>query len=329
MSSSSESEDGWSFSDQDILQSDLCNRINEVHSTGSFATYGIIDSFVHPGISVDTIGTLRLPLSEEDARALVQASHKAPFGKGTETVVDESVRKAWEIEAGKIQFLNERWQRCLDQTAERVARELGVADGPINVRAEFYKMLLYEKGAMFKAHKEYAIYRLYKIEPVQTGYRWVLTYNLINESEDPYRSATALDARIGDFVQTLTRWQKLEDDPQYLAYPLDHQYTDRDLRLARLKGDDYHRARHVAQSCAAHGEFYTLLANMSMHITNQNDESDQEEESELILSHIVDLEGLDLSIYRSLTISDTLLLQGGSYSDREPDVQRGGNYLGN
>ena len=68
---------------------------------------------------------------------------------------------------------------------------------------------------------------------------------------------------------------------------------------------------------------------MSMHITDPNDEYEEPEESELLLSHIVDLEGFTLSIYDSLKISDTLLLQGISYSDREPDVQRGGNYMGN
>lgn len=103
---------------------------------------------------------MRLPLSEDDANILVQASHKAPFGKGTETVVDESVRKTWEIDAGKIKFLNKGWQRCLDRTVEHVARELGIADGSIHVRAEFNKMLLYEKRAMFKAHKEYATLQL-------------------------------------------------------------------------------------------------------------------------------------------------------------------------
>ena len=94
-----------------------------------------------------------MPLSEEDAHSLILASHKAPFGKGTETVIDESVRKTWQIDAARVQCLNPRWQSCLDQTVKRVAGELGVAD--TNVRAELYKMLLYEKGALFKAHKEY------------------------------------------------------------------------------------------------------------------------------------------------------------------------------
>ena len=151
----SESDDGGSLTDQGDFKKDMFDRISEVHSTGSFATFGIVDSFVHPGISVDPIGTVRLPLSEEDAHTLVQVSYKAPFGKGAETVVDESVRKTWEIDAGKIHFLNKGWQSCLDRTVKRVARELGVADGAINVRAEFYKMLIYEKGTMFKAHKEY------------------------------------------------------------------------------------------------------------------------------------------------------------------------------
>ena len=67
-------------------------------------TFGIIDSFVHPGISVDPIGTVRLPLSEEDAHTLTQAGHKAPFGKGTESMVDESMRKTWEMDARKVQY---------------------------------------------------------------------------------------------------------------------------------------------------------------------------------------------------------------------------------
>ena len=153
-------------------------------------------------------------------------------------------------------------------------------------------------------------------------------YNLINESKDPYRSASVLDAQTEKFARVLTKWQNLENVPPYLAFFLDHQYTDRDLRLARLKGNDYHHVRHVAQSCTVHGEFYTLLANISMQITDLNGE-DTTKESKLILSRIVDLEGADLSVYHSLTISDSFLMKKKSYSDREPDIQRGGNYMGN
>ena len=163
MSYSSGSDDERSLTDSEVLKNALIKCISEVHSAGSFATFGTVDNFVHPGISVDSVGTVRLPLLEDDAHALVQTSRQAPFGKGTATFVDVSVRKTWEIDAAKVQFLNKGWQCCLDRIVEKVTRELGVDGGSRNVHAEFYKMLLYEEGAMFKAHKEYVISRLYKV----------------------------------------------------------------------------------------------------------------------------------------------------------------------
>ncbi|KAL8838115.1 MAG: hypothetical protein Q9170_002256 [Blastenia crenularia] len=359
------------------LMHNLYHLLSGIHSSGSFAASGVIDSFVNPGIFVDPIGIVRLPLSEDDAHALTQTGHKAPFGKGNETLIDESVRKTWQIDAANVRFLNENWQPCLDQIIQRAAEELGVAGGASNIRAEFYKMLLYEKGAMFKPHQDtekvpgmfgtlivclpsehtggavclrhgskskrfdsstnsafgasyltwYADV-IHEIEPIQTGYRWVLAYNLINGSQGSSRSASALDARIGEFTQALTTWQDLTGAPRYLAYPLDHQYTNRDLKLAHLKGNDFYRAHHVAQSCAAHGEYYMLLGNMEMCITDRNDEEEMEKESALSLFQIVDPQGYDL-INSTIEISTTNLLRGESYEDRAPDVQRGGNYLGN
>lgn len=133
---------------------DLRHLISEVHASGSFAAFGTIDSFVNPGIFIDPIGIVRLPLSEDDAQALAQTSHKAPFGKGNETLVDESVRKTWQIDAANVRILNKAWQPCLDQILERVTEGLGIAGGPSSIRAELYKMLLYEEGAMFKPHQE-------------------------------------------------------------------------------------------------------------------------------------------------------------------------------
>ena len=140
--------------DPKALQRALYDQISEIHSTGSFATFGVIDGFIHPGISVDSIGIVGLPLSKQDADALILMTQKAPFGKGTETLIDESFRKTWQFDEANIQFLNKKWQDCLDRIVKRVAGELGVPGESTNVRAELYKMLLYEKGARFRAHKE-------------------------------------------------------------------------------------------------------------------------------------------------------------------------------
>ncbi|KAL8924487.1 MAG: hypothetical protein Q9172_002652 [Xanthocarpia lactea] len=371
MSDTSDSDDDGAAAEKADLMDDLRRLISEVHTSGSFAAFDTINSFVNPGIFIDPIGMLRLPLSEDDAQALAQTSHKAPFGKGNETLVDESVRKTWQIDAANVRISNKDWQLCLDRILEHVAKGLGIPGGPSSIRAELYKMLLYEKRAMFKPHQDTekvpgmfgtliiclpsehtggavclrhgskserfdssgssafgASYLTWFIEPIQTGYRWVLAYNLINHSPGP-RSASALDAQIDRFTQALTRWQGLQDKPRYLAYPLDHQYTKRDLKLAHLKGDDFYRARHVARSCEAHGEYYMLLGNMEMCITNQNSEEEMEDEAVLSLCRIVDPQGFNLLIHSTLSISTANLLRGQSYENREPDVQRGGNYLGN
>lgn len=170
---------------------------------------------------------------------------------------------------------------------------------------------------------------LEKIEPIQQGHRWVLTYNLINNSKNHNHSAAGLDARISDLTQVLTQCQGLENSFQFLVYPLEYKYTNVGLRLAQLKRDDYHRAHHVAESCAEHVGFYVLLANMERQVTNPNSEEECDLESEVYLTHIADTDGFNLHVYQSLSIPQTTLLREIYDDDRDPDMQRGGEYLGN
>ena len=132
----------------------IIDRIADVHSAGSFATFGSFDNFVLPGIHVDQVGAIRLPLSLQDAQPLIRESRQAPFGKGDHTMVDETVRKTWEIDGSKVTFSNEAWHGWLDDVVKMAVKDLGIAGGPDNIKAELYKMLLYEEGAMFKPHKE-------------------------------------------------------------------------------------------------------------------------------------------------------------------------------
>jgi hypothetical protein len=133
----------------------LIDSISGIQVLGSFATSGSFTNYVHPGISVDGVGSIRLPLSSVDAESLIRASRPAPFGKGNQTLVDETVRKTWEIDGSKVSFSNEAWSGWLEAVVKKASRELGVSGGSGGTRAELYKMLLYEKGAMFKPHKEY------------------------------------------------------------------------------------------------------------------------------------------------------------------------------
>jgi len=85
---------------------------------------------------------------------LRSVADKAPFGKGLDTVLDESVRKAWQIDADKVHFADEvQWQSVLNGIVSDAVSSLGMTYNN-NVRAHLYKMLLYEKGGFFKKHKD-------------------------------------------------------------------------------------------------------------------------------------------------------------------------------
>ncbi|KAK4150553.1 hypothetical protein C8A00DRAFT_36858 [Chaetomidium leptoderma] len=103
------------------------------------------------GLFVHGVGDIKLPLQEDQARQLIAQSRQAPFGKGSETIVDTAVRNTWELDASQFEFRGAAWPQVLDRCVNHVANSLGIAS-PIT--AELYKILVYEKGAMFKAHTD-------------------------------------------------------------------------------------------------------------------------------------------------------------------------------
>jgi hypothetical protein len=81
--------------DNSTLKTDLQAYIENVETAGSFALFKSVNQAPNPGLYIKGAGTIGLPLSDRDAEALIKASHQAPFGKGSQTVVDVSVRKTW------------------------------------------------------------------------------------------------------------------------------------------------------------------------------------------------------------------------------------------
>jgi hypothetical protein len=82
----------------------------------------------------------------------IQLAHKARFGKGGETILDENVRKTLEIDANKVTLTNPRWEGALTKLVATVASGLGRDPG--STRANLYKLLLYEPGGFFKPHRD-------------------------------------------------------------------------------------------------------------------------------------------------------------------------------
>lgn len=108
--------------------------------------------FVFPGLEIEGLGELSYPINELQAKVLIQKAGKAPFGKGSETIFDDTVRKAREIDADKLSFKGSAWERFLQSVLEKIKPQLGIEN--YEVEARLYKMLIYEKGDFFLSHKD-------------------------------------------------------------------------------------------------------------------------------------------------------------------------------
>jgi hypothetical protein len=93
-----------------------------------------------------------LPLGEAQARKLVKLCHQAPYGKGTETVIDLDVRRTWELDPVEFQLTNPKWEALLATIVATVQQELGLENRKLT--AHLYKLLLYEKEGFFLPHRD-------------------------------------------------------------------------------------------------------------------------------------------------------------------------------
>ena len=107
-----------------------------------------------PGLSVKGVGPIGLPLINAQAKQIIEKSTQAPFGRGAETVVDTSVRLCRQVEAADVE-LGGNWDAVIQNQAQRYCTTLGAQkEGEEMVEARLYKMVLYEEGGFFKAHKD-------------------------------------------------------------------------------------------------------------------------------------------------------------------------------
>ncbi|RYO96049.1 hypothetical protein DL766_008916 [Monosporascus sp. MC13-8B] len=96
-----------------------------------------------------------LPLTAHDAQAIRAACRRAPYGKGEATLVDESVRKTWELGRDEFRLANQPdWDAFVVNALLRDLAVRALEMPSSGVRAEPYKLLLYEEGSFFRRHKD-------------------------------------------------------------------------------------------------------------------------------------------------------------------------------
>src|SRR5438128_748263 len=90
----------------------LLAALEKVDRPGTFATSGTAPA-VLPGLEVDGLGAIGLPLSAVQAKALKKRCEQAPYGKGERTLVDTRVRKVWRLAPEQFTITNPAWEDVL------------------------------------------------------------------------------------------------------------------------------------------------------------------------------------------------------------------------
>lgn len=130
----------------------LAQALGTASRPGSFYSFGSREIPI-PTLEVRGVGRVPFPVPVSVAEAIVrETAEKAPFGRGEETVLDESVRKVWQVSPDAFTLTGSGWQRALHDMVEQVRDGLGC--GEVQVEAELYKLLIYEKGGHFAIHRD-------------------------------------------------------------------------------------------------------------------------------------------------------------------------------
>src|SRR5712671_2761582 len=97
----------------------LSKALSQIDRPGTFCVSGSAPA-VLPGLEVEGLGPIGLPLTAEQANELKKRCEQAPYGKGDETLVDTSVRRVWQLKPGRFALTNPDWEQFLRETVGKV-----------------------------------------------------------------------------------------------------------------------------------------------------------------------------------------------------------------
>ncbi|EEY69711.1 uncharacterized protein PITG_06187 [Phytophthora infestans T30-4] len=120
---------------------------------GEYSFGGLAQTLpVVPGLFVNNVGSIPLPLAPDHAEKLIAKCAKSPFGHNMDTKMDESVRKSWQLEPDQVELRNPLWQIGMETLTETIATRLGYKGVPLN--CVLYKLLVYGEGGHFLKHQD-------------------------------------------------------------------------------------------------------------------------------------------------------------------------------
>ena len=125
--------------------------LRAVRRPGDFFVSGAL-ALPMPRLEIEGAGVISFPVPEEQARRIIAAAERAPYGRGAETILDTSVRKVWQLAPAKVRLGGKSWPDSFGQILSKVKAGLGCGETAVN--AELYKLLVYDAGGFFLPHRD-------------------------------------------------------------------------------------------------------------------------------------------------------------------------------
>lgn len=104
-------------------------------------------------VEVDGVGSCRFPLRAEHIHELLTEAEPSPFGYRDQTLHDERVRSAREVQAAAVHLDPETWSTRLQRGIDHIVRALGFPE-PDDVTTALQKLVLYDEGGFFAPHRD-------------------------------------------------------------------------------------------------------------------------------------------------------------------------------
>lgn len=208
--------------------------LKSIDRPGDFCTFGRVSEPM-PRLEVENVGILSFPVPKAQIEELIQTAAPAPYGKGSQTLVDASVRNCWEVNIDRLSVGGQSWAKTIRRLRRLAANGLGCPSKQLN--AQLYKLLIYPTGGYFVPHRD---------TEKSDGMIATLTISLPVEGTG------------GDLVvQHKDREMTVEmnvNDPSELAYAAF--YADCEHEIKKVRSG--HRIALVYNLCLEHGDTETF-----------------------------------------------------------------------
>lgn len=165
----------------------------------------------------------------------------------------------------------------------------------------------------------------HEIKPLSSGYRLVITYNLLQQRGSPPSAGMFIEQQ-AQLQTLLQKWASALQSKTKVIYRLDHKYSQSSLSIQNMKGRDAQLIRCLKQACQEAG-FYILLAIMTRTEGGEDDYYGGGDEDSLELDHVTSLDGSFIT--RSVDVEMKEILGPDPYKNRRADSEDEGEFTGN